>query len=46
MCRPFFFLLVDSFFESSLLFEDWLEDCAVEEFELLLAAGVDTACAD
>jgi hypothetical protein len=43
LCRPFFFLLLDSFLESSLLLADGSEDDAVEEFELLLAAGVDTA---
>ena len=42
MCRPFFFLLLDSFLESLLLL-DWLEDWVVEEFELV-AVGVATAC--
>ena len=44
MCRPFFFLLLDSFLESLLLL-DWLEDCVAEEFALL-AAGVATAWED
>jgi len=41
LCRPFFFLLLDSSLES-LPFPDWLEDWAVEEFALF-AAGVATA---
>src|SRR5271167_3147028 len=42
LCRPFFFLLLDSVLESSLLSADWLEDGAAEE----PFAGVDTACDD
>ena len=42
MCKPFFFLLLDSFLESSLLSALFVDDCA----ELgLLPEGVDKACA-
>ena len=43
LCKPFFFLLLDSFFESSLPFALGLDDWAVDELELLLLAGLDTA---
>ena len=43
LCKPLFFLLLDSFFESSLPFALWLDDWAVDELELLLLAGLDTA---
>jgi len=42
LCKPFFFLLLDSFLESSLLSALFVDDCA----ELgLLPEGVDKACA-